>query len=120
MRRTRWIVLAALTVTIVVLFGVKLIYRPAEKSSPVIQTVTQTQIITLAQKLYQDKKAQGTDFKQGPCLSNQLAPDWVADIAHQPRLPIDDLPQNQCPAFRSGQAHHFVELDPNGNVIRIY
>jgi hypothetical protein len=28
------------------------------------------------------------------------------------------LPANQCRRFRTGQAHHFVELDPRGGLIR--
>lgn len=76
--------------------------------------------VELAKKFYLEQKAQGIDFSRGPCLSNNLMPDWVADIAHNPRQPIDDLPENQCPAFREKRAHHFVELDPNGNLIKVY
>ena len=59
-------------------------------------------------------------MSNGPCLSNELMPDWVADIAHDPRLPVDNLPENQCSAFRDGKAEHFVELDVNGEVIKVY
>jgi len=62
----------------------------------------------------------GQDFETGPCLSNEIIPDWVCDIAHSPRQAIDDDPANQCSAFRAGQAHHFVELDGNCNVINVY
>ena len=31
---------------------------------------------------------------------------------------IDDDPANQCRRFRDGEAHHFVELTPEGEVIR--
>jgi hypothetical protein len=44
---------------------------------------------------------------------------WVADVAHDPRQPVDDDPANQCEEFRAGEAEHFVELDPDGNVIRV-
>jgi hypothetical protein len=47
-----------------------------------------------------------------------VLPDWVADIAHRPRQAVDEDPANQCEAIRSGDAHHFVELDPDGNLIR--
>jgi hypothetical protein len=62
------------------------------------------------------------DISRGPCIGNKLpnlGPDWVVDIAHDPRQPIDDEPRNQCPKARSGQAQHFVELDPQGKVIRV-
>lgn len=71
-----------------------------------------------AQELYQTQKEEGTDFSSGPCLTNDLQPGWVADIAHNPREPVDNLPENQCSGFREGNTHHFVELDPEGNFIR--
>ena len=36
----------------------------------------------------------------------------------EPRLPLDDDPANQCRRYRDGEAHHFVELDENGNLLR--
>lgn len=68
--------------------------------------------------IYRERKANNEDFSNGPCLSNALRPDWVLDIAHNPRQPIDDIPQNQCPAYVQRTAHHFVELDPEGDLIR--
>ena len=74
--------------------------------------------INQAKHLYRQQKEQGKNFSNGPCLSDALLPNWVVDIAHNPRIPIDDFPQNQCPGFLEGRAQHFVELDPNGNLIR--
>lgn len=74
--------------------------------------------INQAKHLYRGEKESGRDLSNGPCLSDALLPGWVVDIAHDPRLPIDDLPGNQCPAYREGKAQHFVELDPEGNLIR--
>ena len=56
----------------------------------------------------------------GPCISESLPslPDWVADVAHDPRQPIDDEAANQCQRYRSGEAHHFVELNIDGQLIR--
>jgi hypothetical protein len=73
-----------------------------------------------AQTAYRQFIATGQPTGPGPCISESLPglPDWVADIAHSPRLPLDDQPQNQCQRYRSGQAHHFVELDTNGTLIR--
>lgn len=39
-------------------------------------------------------------------------------IAHRPRQPVDNEPQNQCRSFRDGRVHHFVGLDPEGNLIQ--
>ena len=73
-----------------------------------------------AMAAYRQAKLDGTDLSRGPCIAEQLPglPDWVADVAHDPRQPVDDVPANQCRRFRSGQAHHFVELDPSGDLIR--
>ncbi len=74
--------------------------------------------INQANHLYRQEKSKGRDFSTGPCLSDALLPGWVVDIAHNPRLPIDDLPQNQCLVNSEGRLKHFVELDPDGNLIR--
>lgn len=72
-----------------------------------------------SQELYKNRKAIGMDFSTGPCLTNDLAQDWVADLVHNPRESLDDLPENQCPAYIEGRAKHFVELDIEGEVIRV-
>jgi hypothetical protein len=73
-----------------------------------------------AQAAYRQVAATGQALTQGPCIAETLPglPDWVADIAHDPRQPADDDPVNQCERYRSGQAHHFVELDEGGTLIR--
>ena len=73
--------------------------------------------ISLAKQAYEQAKAQGVDMTSGPCLG-VIKPGWVADVAHDPREDVDDEPENQCPEYRSGDADHFVELDPEGNFIR--
>jgi len=73
--------------------------------------------IALAKQAYERAKAQGVDMTNGPCLGI-IKPGWVADVAHDPRQPVDDDPANQCVEYRSGEADHFVELDPEGNFIR--
>lgn len=56
----------------------------------------------------------------GPCLLDPInvQPDWVCDIAHSPRLPIDNLPENQCQFYRNGQSKHFIELSPECRLLR--
>ncbi len=57
---------------------------------------------------------------KSPCLSNEIEPDWVCDVAHSPRQAIDNLPENQCEAWRNKTAKHFVELDTNCNLIKAF
>lgn len=71
-----------------------------------------------ALEAYRQKKTTSDSLEQGPCLTETLMPDWVADIAHNPRQPVDDQPENQCQSYLEGKTHHFVELDPQGNIIR--
>ncbi len=80
--------------------------------------ITQEAAVAEAKAVFVKKESEGVDFSNGPCLSNNLLSDWVADIAHNPRQPVDDLPENQCSAYREGTAKHFVELDPEGQLIR--
>lgn len=62
--------------------------------------------------------AEGTDPAIGPCLSEAIIPDWVCDVVHSPRQPVDNDPKNQCAAFREGRAHHFVEVDGNCSLVQ--
>ena len=76
-----------------------------------------TRAIAAARTAYAAAKAEGVDFSRGPCLGVVLG-GWVADVAHDPRQDVDDEPENQCEAYRSGEAAHFVELDLDGELIR--
>jgi hypothetical protein len=60
------------------------------------------------------------DLSSGPCLSESLPgiSDWAVDIAHEPRQPVDEQPANQCQSVREGETDHFVELTPDGQLIR--
>jgi len=90
----------------------------AVNSPGVKGAVTKNAAIAEAKAVFIAQEGEGVDFTNGPCLTNTLLSDWVADIAHNPRQAVDDLPENQCNAYRSGTAHHFVELDPEGQLIR--
>jgi hypothetical protein len=73
--------------------------------------------IAAAHVAYEQEAAAGTDFADGPCLGVVLD-NWVADVAHDPREEVDDRPENQCGAYRNGHIEHFVELSPQGILIR--
>jgi hypothetical protein len=64
-------------------------------------------------------KDAGEDLSRGPCLPDAAMPEgWVCDIAHDPRSDVDNIPANQCAAFRLGQAQHFVEVNENCEMFR--
>jgi hypothetical protein len=75
--------------------------------------------VAKARAVYLRALSLGTDMTNGPCLSNDLMPDWVVDIVHSPREVIDDLPHNQCQRYIDGFSKHIVELDLSGNVVRV-
>jgi len=60
------------------------------------------------------------DLSSGPCLLDPMSnPDWVCDVAHSPRENIDNLMENQCDSWPE-KSHHFIEVDPNCKLIRVY
>lgn len=71
-----------------------------------------------AKEFYNSLLAQGEDLTNGPCLTDNLTSGWVADLVHNPRLDVDNQPENQCPSYVNGTAKHFVELDLQGNFVR--
>jgi hypothetical protein len=78
------------------------------------------QAVAEAKAAFAKARASGQDLSRGPCIAEHLPglSDWAADVAHDPRRPVDDQPQNQCQSYRNGQTHHFVELTPDGQLIR--
>lgn len=76
--------------------------------------------IAAAEQTHEEAVSRGEDPDVGPCIAEKLPglPDWVADVAHDPREDIDDEPENQCRRYREGEASHFVELTPAGALIR--
>lgn len=67
--------------------------------------------------------SKGLDLSNGPCLSTSNPswniPGWVCDIAHDPRAPVDNLKENQCPEWGIS-AKSFVEFTPECKLIRTY
>ncbi|MDO8559588.1 MAG: hypothetical protein Q7S23_00930 [bacterium] len=72
------------------------------------------------QQLCRQQVTLGADLAAGPCLGNPIPglENWVCDVAHLPRQAVDNDPANQCAAFRSGSAKHFVEVGQDCNVIK--
>ena len=87
------------------------------QASPAPEFQASDEILKNALNLYIQKRQENLDFSTGPCLG-KIADDWVLDIAHNPRQDIDNKSENQCPDFLAGRAHHFVEFDPQGNLIK--
>ena len=76
--------------------------------------------VDAAKQAFDEAEAKGVDLSDGPCIAERLPgiDGWVADVAHDPRADVDDDPANQCQRYREGEASHFVELTPEGELIR--
>src|SRR3989344_5040860 len=110
-------ILFLLALTVVILTGFLTVVMNLTSTKSLSRREIET-AVNQAKHLYRQEKERGRDFSEGPCLSNALMPGWVVDIAHNPRLPIDDLLTNQCSTYLEGRAQHFVELDTEGSLIR--
>ena len=121
-----------LSFTLLGLFSILLLFRSPEDTfikdkngvwirhgNPSFETEKKL-AVSEAKALFEKNKLEGKNFSNGPCLSNEIIPDWSVDISHNPRQKIDDDPLNQCKFFREGKTHHFVELDMNGELVRTY
>lgn len=74
--------------------------------------------IEKAKKLFKERKLAGVSMADGPCLSEEIIPDWSVDVVYYPRVDTDDDGQNQCQLYLEGKTQHIVELDQDGNLIR--
>lgn len=102
--------------------------REAEQTAKVVtgsqsigtlSSAQQDLAVASAKELCLQKMAAGEDFSSGPCLSENLVEDYVADIVHSPRTKEDDKQENQCQNFIEGKASHFVELTEKCELIRV-
>ena len=76
----------------------------------------QRDAINCADELYNQKKSEGMEFNS-QCLGK--CDDFVVDVVHVPRNSDDNLSENQCANFLNGKVKHFIELDKEGNIVRV-
>ena len=86
---------------------------PSETPNYVIE---QQEIISCSLNLYNQKKNEGMNFSS-QCLGK--CDDYAVDIVHIPRISADDEIENQCSDYLNRKVNHFIELDKDGNIIRI-
>ncbi len=92
------------------------IYIKHGNPSQVPDYVTQQKdALACAADLY--NKAKETIMLSSQCLGTCL--DYAVDIVHVPRTDEDNKDENQCLDFKAGNVHHFIEMDKEGNVVRV-
>jgi len=84
--------------------------NPAEISNYVLK---QQNVINCAIRKFNEVTKEVNSQCLGTCE------DYAVDIVHVPRTSEDDLIENQCDAYRNEQVNHFIELDKNGEIVRI-
>ena len=119
MNRTILLLLSLVVITASALGTYYLNTRKTTLYNPQTANSEELEAVSRAQQQYVTKAKAGLDTRSGPCLDENLMPGWVADIVHNPRVRSDDLPENECKNYLSGMAKHFVELDLDGNVVRV-
>lgn len=76
----------------------------------------QQDLISCARSLFETARASGMRFNS-QCLGRCM--NYSADIVHVPRTSDDSLIENQCADYRNGITKHFIELDKNGEIVRV-
>lgn len=93
------------------------LYDKSENSSGISEEVVDQQLLILAaMQLYFEKQREGMNFSS-QCLG--VVGDYAVDVVHIPRIAEDDVKENQCEEFISGMVKKLIELDAEGNVMRI-
>ena len=87
---------------------------PSETPDYVLE---QQAVIKCALELYELVSEQGIEFFS-QCIGT--CGDFAVDIVHVPRNSEDELEENQCLEYSLGNVSHFIELDKNGDVVRIF
>lgn len=63
--------------------------------------------------------AKETLLTDGPCLSEEIAPGWVCDVVHNPRIDlIDNNPKNRCKNYGKKGTKHYVEVTEKCKLIK--
>ena len=76
----------------------------------------QQNAVSCALNLYNEDKNKGTEFSS-QCLG--ICGNYAVDVVHVPRTKEDNLVENQCEAYKNNEVNHFIELDKDGNIVRI-
>lgn len=72
--------------------------------------------VACAQALYAGISRAGVEL-DSQCLGR--CGNYSVDLVHVPRISRDDLPENQCREYNENITVGFIELDKDGDVVRI-
>jgi hypothetical protein len=129
MKKIYWVLIVIVILTV----GFTMIFRPGGEDSWIQDergvwikhgvpyetpdyVIEQQQIINQTLSLYEQRKSEEMEFFS-QCLG--VIGNYAVDIVHVPRSSEDNLVENQCEAYRNNGVTHFIELDKDGNIVRI-
>jgi hypothetical protein len=87
--------------------------NPAETPADV---EAQQDAMNCAYMLYSYEKQSGRELIS-QCLG--VCGEYSVDLVHFPRTQEDNLPENQCVEYLNKETTHFIELEKDGNIVRI-
>lgn len=88
--------------------------NPSETPNFVVQ---QQDAIKCGERLYRVQKPSGAYEYTSECLGK--CGDYAVDIVHVPRTKADDLKNFQCLAYLNGDVKNLIEMDKDGNVVKV-
>lgn len=102
------------------IFGILISGCTGMGTSPEVNKNETIDARSICESACRDALSKGQNLSAGPCLLDPILiyKNWVCDVAHEPREPVDDLRENQCNAWHNGTANHFVEVTPECKFIR--
>jgi len=77
----------------------------------------QQEALAEAESLYLTFK-ENTEKFSSDCLGT-TSNGYAVDMVHVPRTGEDDLEKNQCLDYLSGEVDKFIEVDKEGNIVRV-
>lgn len=87
---------------------------PSETPDYVLE---QQEVINCAIDLYGNAALSSEIQLDSQCLGT--CGDYAVDIVHVPRAEEDNLVENQCGEYRDGKVNHFIEINHEGEIVRI-
>lgn len=127
MKKTYWIIGIAVVLLVIVMLFLRggednwilddrgVYVKHGNPSNVPDYVLKQKSAITCAGELYE--MAKPVTILGSQCLGT--CGDYAVDMVNVPRTAADDLPENQCSAFRNREVYHFIEIYKDGSVVRI-
>ncbi len=103
-------------IVLLLLIGIFTVNWYGDRKLIAYEVATHDSFVSCASGLYAGLARAGVPF-DSQCLG--VCGNYSVDIVHVPRTAEDDLFENQCREYRENITTGFIELDKDGDVVRI-